>query len=193
MTSSPKIIAFSGSTRKASWNKKLVALAVEGARKAGGTVKLIDLSDYELPLYNQDYESEHGLPENAQKLKQLFSEHQGFLISSPEYNGSISPLMKNTIDWVSRPAKDEKPLLAFKDKLAVLMAASPGGLGGIRALPHLATILNGVGVTVLPNKYALSSAHQAFSEDGKLKDERTNSLIYGLGEALTQALGKMLA
>ncbi len=123
--SKPKILAFAGSARQESYNKKLVRIAAQAATGAGGEVTLIDLKDYPLPLFNEDLEAEQGAPENATKLKQLFFEHQGLLISCPEYNSSITPLLKNTIDWVSRRADGESPLQAFKGKLLALMSASP--------------------------------------------------------------------
>jgi NAD(P)H-dependent FMN reductase len=103
--SKPRILAFAGSARNESWNHRLVRVAAEGARTGGAEVTVVNLRDYPLPLFNEDLEQEHGPPENATKLKQLFLNHEGLLISSPEYNSSITPLLKNTIDWVSRPAK----------------------------------------------------------------------------------------
>jgi NAD(P)H-dependent FMN reductase len=121
-----RILAFAGSARRSSYNKLLVRIAARGAVRAGGDVSIIDLVDYELPLFNEDLESDEGTQENAVKLKQLFLEHDGLLIASPEYNSSISPLLKNAIDWVSRPAEGEPPLAAYTGKVAVLMSASPG-------------------------------------------------------------------
>src|SRR6056297_1100854 len=109
MSTAPKILAFAGSARKESWNKKLIQVATDFAQTAGADVTLIDLADYELPLFNQDLE-EKGVPENALKLKELFLSHDGLLISAPEYNSSITPLLKNTIDWVSRPSDDYENL-----------------------------------------------------------------------------------
>src|SRR5215831_8860589 len=117
----PRILAFAGSTRRESFNKKLVPIAAKGARDAGADVTLIDLKDFPLPLFDQDFESEHGMPENGKKLKTLFIEHDGLLIASPEYNSSITGVLKNAIDWVSRPAPDAPPLVAFRGKVATLM------------------------------------------------------------------------
>src|SRR5262249_29719722 len=103
----PRILAFAGSTRRDSFNKKLAGIAADGARAAGAEVTFIDLRDYPLPLYDGDLEAEKGLPEQAQRLKKLFLDHDGLLISSPEYNSSISGVLKNTIDWVSRPVPGE--------------------------------------------------------------------------------------
>ena len=105
----PRILAFAGSTRRDSFNKKVVSSAVKGARDAGGEVTLIDLKDFPLPLFDQDLEAEQGMPENGKKLKQLFIDHDGLLIAAPEYNSSITAVLKNAIDWVSRPAPGEPP------------------------------------------------------------------------------------
>jgi chromate reductase len=139
-----KILAFAGSTRTGSYNKKLVKLGVEAARKAGAEVTLIDLRDFPMPLYDGDLEERDGLPPNAVKLRKLFMEHQGLLLSCPEYNSSISGVLKNTIDWVSRPdpdKPDEKPLICFSGKIVALLSASPGALGGLRGLVTVRSIL----------------------------------------------------
>src|SRR5688572_20474350 len=121
----PHVLAFAGSTRSESFNKQLVRLAAEDARAAGAEVTVIDLRDLPLPLFDEDLETENGLPENAKKLKALLREHDGFLIASPEYNSSISSVLKNAIDWASRPeSDDEPPLVAFRGKVAALMSAS---------------------------------------------------------------------
>ena len=150
MTNKPKILAFAGSLRQDSCNKKLVKIAAEGARRAGAEVTYVDLSDYPVPIYDQDIETTEGIPANAQKFKELMIANQGLLISSPEYNSSISGVLKNMIDWISRSSnKEETPLIAFKGKVAVLMSASPGQLGGLRGLVHLKAILGNIDVIVL--------------------------------------------
>ena len=150
MSNKAKIIAFAGSTRKDSCNKKLVKIAAEGAREAGAEVTIIELEDYPLPLFDEDLEKSEGLPENGRKLKDLFLEHNGLLISSPEYNSSYSGVLKNTIDWLSRPVDGYPPLECFADKVAVLMASSPGSLGGLRGRCHVRSLLGNLKVTVLP-------------------------------------------
>src|SRR3954447_7404881 len=124
----PRILAFAGSLRKDSYNKKLIKIAADAARRAGAEVTLIDLKDYPLPIYDGDLEAASGIPDNGQKLKKLFLDHDGLLLSCPEYNSSITAVLKNTIDWVSRPAPGEASLACFIGKAATLMSASPGGL-----------------------------------------------------------------
>lgn len=186
-----RILAFAGSTRRDSWNKKLVRIAAAGATAAGADVTVVDLRDFELPLYDGDYEAEHGLPPGAKRLKQLFCEHDGLLISSPEYNSSLTAVLKNTIDWVSRPEPDEPPLIAFQNKVAVLMSASPGALGGLRGLVHLRAILGNINVLVLPEQRAVSAAHEEFAEDGSLKNAKLQQAIEGLGGRLVEVLSRL--
>ena len=191
MSNKAKIIAFAGSTRKDSYNKKLVKIAVEGAKDAGAEVTYIDLEDYPLPLFDEDFESSQGHPENVRKLKDLFLEHNGLLISSPEYNSSYSGVFKNTIDWLSRPVEGYPPLECFVDKVAVLMAASPGSLGGLRGLFQLRSLLSNIKVTVLPDQIALTSAGSAFENDTTLKDAKMHDNIKGLGKKLTETINKL--
>ena len=189
----PRILAFAGSTRRESFNKKLVAIAAQGAREAGAEVTLIDLKDFPLPLFDQDLEAEQGMPENGKKLKKLFIDHDGLLIASPEYNSSFPAVLKNAIDWVSRPAPSEPSLVAFRGKVATLMSASPGALGGLRGLVHVRSILGNIGVIVLPDQIAVAQAHEAFNPDGTLKDPKRQAGIEGLGRMLAEFLGKLKA
>jgi NAD(P)H-dependent FMN reductase len=188
----PRILAFAGSLRRGSFNKKLLPIAAKGAREAGAQVTLIDLNDFPLPLFNQDLEAEQGVPENARKLKQVFIDHDGLLIAAPEHNSSITAVLKNAIDWVSRPAPGESPLLAFRGKVASLMSASPGPLGGLRALVHVRSILGNIGVIVLPEQVTVAQAPEAFNPDGSLRDSRQQAGIEGLGRTLASFLMKLV-
>lgn len=187
----PSILAFAGSARKDSVNKKLLAAAVESARAAGGDVIHIDLRDYPMPLYDGDLEDQKGPPENAIKVCDLMKSHDAFLLSCPEYNSAITPLLKNTIDWVSRPREGDPPLAAFKGKVAALLSASPGALGGIRGLVHVRSILGNIGVIVLPNQLALPKAHEAFAPDGALTDPKLAERIATLTAELVDAAAKL--
>lgn len=187
----PKILAFAGSARRDSFNKKLVKIAADGARQAGAAVTLIDLRDYPLQLFDQDYEREAGMPENGRRLKTLFGEHDGLLIAAPEYNSSITPLLKNTLDWVSRPLPGEPPLAAFTGKVAALLSASPGALGGLRGLVHVRAILGNIGVLVIPEQLAVPRAGDAFNGDGALKDAKQQAGVEGMGRALAGYIAKL--
>ena len=173
-----KLLFFAGSARKESMNKKLAKLAADMAQDAGAQVTHIDLKDFEMPLYDGDVEAQNGIPENAKKLKKLFVEHDGFFIASPEYNSSMPPLLKNTLDWISRPHEEkEASLIAFNGKIAALGAVSPGGLGGLRGLVPLRMMLGNIGVTVVPSQVAVGSGFQAFDENEHLKDDRQAGML----------------
>ncbi|MEG3436242.1 NAD(P)H-dependent oxidoreductase [Pannus brasiliensis CCIBt3594] len=193
MSGTLKIIAFAGSAREGSFNKKLVKLAARGASSEGLEVTYLDFRELPLPLFDEDLESREGLPENVLKLKSLLKEHQGFLISCPEYNSSITPLLKNAIDWASRPAPDEPGLACFRDKVAALTAASPGGLGGLRGLVHVRAILENIGVFVIPDQKAIPGAHEAFDEKGDLKDWKQQEAILAIGAKLARTVKKLHA
>jgi chromate reductase, NAD(P)H dehydrogenase (quinone) len=186
-----KILAFAGSARQDSFNKKLVKIAVEGAKKAGAEVTYLDFRDLPLPLYDEDLEKSEGLPDNVLKLKAMMKAHQGFLIACPEYNSSITTLLKNAIDWASRPETGEAPLFCFTGKVALLMSASPGGLGGLRGLVHVRSILGNIGVLVLPDQKAIGNAHQAFDEHGNFKDRSQQESIEQLGHQLAIVTAKL--
>lgn len=194
MSTPPRILAFGGSLRRDSFNQKLAALVADGARAAGAEVTVIALRDFPLPLFDQDLEEESGKPEAAVRLKALFASHDGLIIASPEYNSSVSAALKNAIDWVSRGDSDDEPMLsALSGKSAVICAASPGGLGGLRGLVHLRAILGNIGITVLPDQLALGSAHTAFAPDGSLTDSARDASVRHLGAKLATHLGKLLA
>lgn len=188
---STKILAFAGSARKDSVNKKLAKIAAEGARATGAEVTYLDFRDLPLPLYDADLEAAEGLPANVLKLKALMKAHQGLIIACPEYNSSITPLLKNAIDWASRPELNEPSLVCFKDKVAVLMSASPGRLGGLRGLVTVRSILSSIGVLVLPDQTAIGSADDAFDKNDNLKDRLQQTAIVKLGHKLATVTAKL--
>jgi chromate reductase len=193
MSRSVKILAFAGSTRRDSYNKKLVRVAAAGAREAGAEVTLLDLADLPLPLFDQDLEAAEGMPANARQLKALMAASDGFLISSPEYNSSITGVLKNAIDWASRREKDEPPKVAFTGKAVALMSASPGALGGLRGLVHVRAILANLGMLVLPQQKAVPRAAKAFADDGRLVDPDLQADVTALGSRLAETLAKLIA
>ncbi len=193
MTYTPKIIAFAGSTRTDSYNKKLVQVAAAGARAAGAEVTYVDLRDLPMPLFDEDLETESGIPANAREFKQLLKSHEGMLIASPEYNSSITPVLKNAIDWASRSEPNEPGLAAFVDKVAAIMSASPGALGGLRGLVPLRMLLGNIRILVLPDQVAIPKAYEAFNADGSLKDAKQQESVEHLGTRVTTILAKLNA
>lgn len=192
MSYTPKILAFAGSLRTESFNKKLVKVAAEGASNAGALVTYMDLREFPFPLYDGDLEASEGIPEVVSQVKEILFAHDGFLISSPEYNSGISGVLKNFIDWTSRAAQEgEKAGECYSGRVVSLMAASPGGLGGLRGLVHVRMILGTMDVIVLPDQLALSKAHEAFNEDGSLKNEKMKAWAERLGTNLVEMLKKL--
>ena len=186
--SNAKVLAFAGSARRDSLNKKLARAAAERARQAGLDVTWIDLRDYPMPLYDGDLEAEQGIPENARKLRTMLDEHLGLIVVSPEYNSFITPLMKNTLDWISRRDGDIDGLASFRNKVALVMSASPGGFGGMRSLALTRQLLSHLGVTVLPDQLALPRAHEAFDDTGALKDEQMQKRLDSMVQRLATVL-----
>jgi chromate reductase, NAD(P)H dehydrogenase (quinone) len=186
------ILAFSGSTRTASTNKLVLAIAVAAAERQGATVTVVDLRDYPLPIYDGDLEDTTGVPENALRLKALFKANRGLMIASPEYNTSISGVLKNTIDWVTRPVPGEGFLECFNGKVAALLSASLGPMGGIRSQAHLRQILSGIGVTVIPEHWGVPGATpKLFDEIGNLRDEASQAQVQRVGTSLAAFLARL--
>jgi NAD(P)H-dependent FMN reductase len=186
-----KILAFAGSVRRESFNRRVLRIAARGAEATGASVTTIELADYPLPLFDQDFEAASGEPSQARRLKDLFLAHEGLLLACPEYNSSITPLLKNTIDWVSRPAPGEPDLAAYRGKVAGLVSASPGALGGLRGLRHVREILGNIGVIVVPQQMAVAKAMDAFGDDGNLKDARQQAAVESVGRAVAELLLRM--
>jgi NAD(P)H-dependent FMN reductase len=176
--SRPKILAFSGSVRSGSVNTQLVNAAIGELATLECDVTRISLSDYPLPIYDGDLEEHEGIPENALKLARLFHEHQGIFIATPEYNGSLTPLLKNTIDWISRVKKDsEGPLSPYRDKACAISACSPGAMGGLSMLYHLRDILVRLGLLVVSEQVAVGNSASAFDDMDKLTNERSAQFL----------------
>lgn len=187
----PKILAFAGSARRDSFNKKLVKIAAAAAQSAGAEVTIIDLADFPMPIFDEDLEAREGMPPHAKRFKELLKNHHGLLISNPEYNSSITALLKNSIDWASRPEPGEPGLVAFSGKVAGLMSASPGALGGLRGLVTLRMILANIQVLLLPDQVAITQAHEAFNADGSLKDAKKQQSVEAIGRKLAAVAAKL--
>lgn len=188
-----RVLAFAGSARAGSFNKKLVKIGAEGARSAGGDVTLLDLADYEVAVYNADREKSEGMPAKIEELQELFFSHDALLISTPENNGFFTALLKNTLDWVSRPSTKtgRSGLTAFEGKPAALLSASPSGFGAIRSIGQTRTLLGILGCVVIPKQTMVSRAGDAFAEDGALKDARAQEGAIAVGKALVDFAAKM--
>ncbi len=184
----PKILIFAGSTRNGSLHRRLAMEAAERLEAAGADATFADLRDYPMPLYDGDLEAAQGLPPAAKAFKELVRRHDAIVIASPEYNGSFTALLKNTIDWISRPEAGEPTLAVLRGKVAAIMSVSPGPGGGGRGLRHLRELLEMIGVTVIPGQLAIARSSQAFDSQGKLirleDTEAMQELVAGLSQAL---------
>lgn len=190
-TPSP-LLVFAGSTRAQSHNRRLAQAAADMAREAGAPVTHLELADFELPIYNADLEA-RGTPAAAIRLKEIFHAHPAWVICSPEYNGSYTGLLKNTIDWVSSPIKGDPAwdsgLKPFAGKVVGLVSASPGAMGGLRGLSHLSPLLLNLQCWLTPRQFALARAGEAFDAEGRLA-ESARAGVQGVVEQALWAAGR---
>ena len=183
MPEKPKILAFAASARRESFNRKFLAVAVEAARAAGAEVTVLDLNEFEMPLYHGDREEEHGLPPNAKRLIPLIQEHPGLLIASPEYNSMITPLLTNTVAWCTRDEANP-----FEGRVVAVISASPGPYGAVLSLRMAQLLLLGLGCHVLSGKCALPRADKAFDPQGTLTDAHYLKVVTALMQKMVQTL-----
>ena len=189
----PRILVFPGSNRTGSWNAMLAERLVKSLAAMECEPRLVTLRDYPMPIYDADLEERDGPPENALKLARLFHGHDGVIIASPEYNCSVTPLVKNTVDWVSRvKADDQGPLTPYRKKVFGLSSASPGKFGGIRGLFHLRATLGNCGAFVIPEQCAITLAEKAFEADGELKDEANRRQLENFCRAMVETTGLLM-
>ena len=187
-----RLLFFAGSTREGSFNRKLAAIAHHIASANGLEAVLVELKDYPMPLYNGDLEAKERPPERARAFKALLAEYQGVFIASPEYNSSVTPLLKNTLYWVSRVKDDQIDM--FRSRVFAISGASPGYYGAMRSLLHLRQILEiGLGATVIPQQIAVPRAMDAFEGDGSLKDKAQQTQCKTVVEALAIAARKFVS
>jgi NAD(P)H-dependent FMN reductase len=192
MNRPPRILAFSGSLREGSYNQMLVRIAASGAEAAGARVSVVDLRELGLPLYSGDLEAREGLPPSVHRLKDLMRGSDGFLIASPENNSSLSAALKNAIDWASRKADPKEPSLeCFRGRVAGIMAASPGALGGLRGLVHLRSILENIDVMVIPQQKAIPAADKAFDANGRLRDPAAGEAVEKIGAQVASVIARL--
>lgn len=188
-----KILAFAGSLRRESFNKKAVKIAAEGARAAGAEVTIVDLRDYAMPLYDGDLERDEGMPDGARRFRELLKAHDALLVASPEYNSSISGVLKNTIDWATRTDKGGASLECFQGKIAGLVAASPGALGGLRGLVTLRSLLGNIGVVVIPEQATVAKAGEMFAADGGIADAKVRESLEKVGMRVAKVASSLAA
>lgn len=184
----PSILAFAGSARGASFNRRLLRVAVPLLEAAGATVDTVELGELKLPLFDADLEKAQGVPAEAVDFRRKIAAADGMLLVCPEYNSSITPLLKNTIDWASRPVNGERH--PFGGKGAALLSASPGALGGSRGLVVVRGLLTTLGVHVIPTQASVSRASEAFGEGDVLADEVAARRVQGVCEAFVRFLEK---
>jgi NAD(P)H-dependent FMN reductase len=191
-----KTLIFAGSTRQHSFNRRLASAAASMARDAGADVTHIELADFDIPMYNADLEAK-GTPADVVRLKALCYAHPAWIICSPEYNGSYTALLKNTIDWVSSPIKSDpewssgsKP---FVDKVVGMLSASNGALGGLRSQSHLAPLLLNLQCWIAPRAYALSRAADAFDDKGALVDPAARKSVHSVIDQVLWAARRLQA
>jgi NAD(P)H-dependent FMN reductase len=190
-----RVLVFAGSARRESLNKKLARAGLEAVRRVGAEATFLDLDEYEMPVYHGDLEAERGMPANALRVRELFMAHEALLVASPENNQSISALLKNTIDWLSRDVGGGKGpdsgLAPWRGKVAALMNATPGPYGGVRHLFHLRQVLSGLGVLVMPQQVQLARADKAFDAEGRLLDEPAARALERTVQALVETARKL--
>ncbi|MCW5624896.1 MAG: NAD(P)H-dependent oxidoreductase [Burkholderiales bacterium] len=184
----PRLLAFAGSLRTESLNKKLARAGADYARAAGADVEFIDLRDFPLPLFDEDLETAEGLPPNARRLKDLLISHHGFLLSCPEYNGSIPGVLKNAFDWISRQHGDESGLVPYDGKVVALCSASPGQFAALRSLETTRNTLIHLGCWVVPKRVAVPKAHEVFAPDGTLKDDHFRKQLELVAQTLVRTV-----
>lgn len=175
-----RLLIFAGSLRKDSLNKKLAKAWASIAEHDSVETTLIDLNDFELPIYNGDIE-EASVPQKARELQALFAKHDGFLVVTPEYNGAVPAVVKNTLDWISRPLENgDSGVSIMKGKVCGIAAASPGALGGLRALLLLRDQLAKLSMWVAPSQFALGKAYEAFDDANQLIHESAEKALFNI-------------
>ncbi|MEN9842292.1 MAG: hypothetical protein RLZZ612_121 [Pseudomonadota bacterium] len=190
-----QLLVFAGSTRSGSYNRQLARVAADMAQGRGAKVTLLELADFNIPLYNADLESQ-GTPPDVIRLKELMYAHAGWIICSPEYNGSVTALLKNTLDWASSPVKGHPEwggsgIKPFAGKVVGLLSASPGAMGGLRSLAQLAPILRNLQCWVAPRQFALSHAKDAFTPYGTLVHDGAHKAVQGVVDQVLLAAGRL--
>jgi chromate reductase, NAD(P)H dehydrogenase (quinone) len=191
-----KLLVFAGSTRQGSWNRKLATVVADMARACGAAVTHLEPGDFDIPMYNGDLEAK-GMPFDVMKLKQIAYEHPAWIICTPEYNASYPALLKNTLDWITRPIKPDPAwsdeFHASRGKVVGVLSASPGALGGLRSQSHLVPLLMNLQCWVAPKKYALARAADAFDAQGQLVNDSAKKNVQAVIDQVLWAAGRLNA
>ena len=164
------ILVFAGSARRGAFSKQLAAAATTAITEWGAKPTLIDLADYDAPIYNGDLEDALGIPETVLEFRRLIATHHGLAIATPEYNGFVTPLLQNLVCWASRPSPGDDFGTVFQGKPVALMASSPGRLGGVRVVPRLRDMVAELGMIPVPGFVTVAAAGSAFGDDGRLAE-----------------------
>ncbi|MBL9077446.1 MAG: NAD(P)H-dependent oxidoreductase [Planctomycetes bacterium] len=186
-----KLLCIAGSLRTGAFSKQLARAAAALARAGGAEATCVDLRDHPMPLYDGDLEAASGLPEAAVRLRTIVQAHDALLIATPEYNASLPAVLKNALDWLSRPYAAEPTVSPFRDKVAGIMASSPGALGGMRALVHLRQVLMNLGVLVVTEQFALGNAERAFAADGGFADAKQAAAAQKVVQRVLHVAGRL--
>jgi chromate reductase, NAD(P)H dehydrogenase (quinone) len=196
MTAPTKLLILAGSTRQNSFNRQLAQVAADLARAAGADVTLLELGDLDIPMYNADLEAQ-ATPPDVMKLKQIMLDHPAWIICSPEYNGSYTALLKNTIDWATSPVKSDPAwrdgFKSFTGKVVGMLSASPGALGGLRSQSHLLPLLINSQCWVAPKAFALSRAGEAFDANGQLINDKNRQSVQAVIDQVLFAAARLAA
>jgi chromate reductase, NAD(P)H dehydrogenase (quinone) len=186
-------LAFCGSVRKDSFNQKTLDCVAAALRAEGATTTSINLNDFPMPAYNGDEEESNGLPAAVRQFQTLLHEHDALLIGCPEYNGFMTPMLINAIDWATRSSEASPDLSCFAGKPVLVTSCSPGAWGGLRAAAHLKTMLSGIGCIVSPDNFMIPGAFSAFDDSGKLKDEKLHQRAKQVASRFSELTNRLLA
>lgn len=186
-----RLLVIPGSTRTDAFSKKLARAAASLATRNGIDATVVDLRDHAMPLYDGDLEVASGLPEAAVRLRELVKQHQAVLFATPEYNASLPAVLKNTLDWLSRPYAKEPGVSVWKGRVAGLLSSSPGALGGLRALVHLRQVLMNLGLLVVTEQFALGNAATAFTPDGGLADGKAQASVLAIAQRVVHVAARL--
>lgn len=184
------LLAFCGSSRSASFNQRALNRLAAAAERKGARVTHVDLGELALPIYNADLEARDGLPAGAKRFRALLAANDGLLVGCPEYNGFLTPLLVNAIDWATRSDEGRPDLGPFANKIVAISSASPGGFGGTRSAGHLRTMLSGIGCIVLPQALAVPNAHDAFDDDGEFTNDAFDKRAAQVADKIVEVAGK---